>query len=98
MLNNIKQKYKKVVINITFIRGFSEPYEILYYQELDKNEKLNEQIFYLEEERDIALKEVEDWKTLYLKKPLYERVNDKESIICAMSKLQYLLDELEDMT
>jgi len=85
------------VIHITFIRGFSEPYELSYYQECDKNEKLREEIFSLEEERDIAREDAECWKNLYLRKPLYEKVDDKESVICAISKLQYLLDELEDM-
>ena len=86
-----------MAIYITFIRSEYEPYELSYYQELDKNEKLQREIFGLEEERDIALEQVESWKALFEKKLPSEKLEDKFSIVCAISKLQYLLDELEDM-
>ena len=61
-----------------------------------QKKKLQREIFHLEEERDIALEDALCWKILYLKKPLYEKVDDKESIVCAISKLQLMLEELED--
>ena len=84
------------MIKITLIRRIYEPYEMDYYRECDKTEKLQREIFHLEEERDVALEDALCWKTLYLKKPLYEKVDDKESIVCAISKLQLMLEELED--
>ena len=87
-----------MVIHITLIRPVREPYEIRYYQECDKNERLEMQIIRLEEERDLAQEDALCWKNLYLKKPLYEKADDVESIVCAMSRLQYLLDEIEDIT
>ena len=73
-----------------------EPYEMDYYRECDKTEKLQREIFHLEEERDIALEDALCWKILCLGNMPYGKVADKESIACAISKLQLMLEDLED--
>ncbi len=74
-----------------------EPYELSYYQECDKNEALERKIFHLEEENQCLQEEIEIWKNLFAKQLPEEKLNDKEWLICAISRLQYLLDEIEEL-
>jgi len=51
----------------------------------------------LEEENQCLQEEIESWKNLFAKQLSEEKLEDKEWLICAISRLQYLLDELEEL-
>lgn len=75
-----------------------EPYELSYYQECDKNEALERKIFHLEEENQSLREELESWKNMFENSLPEEKLKDKEWLVCAISRLQYLLDELQEVT
>lgn len=80
-----------------FIRPIYEPYELSYYEERDLNEKLNMRIVNLEEELHYCREEVKSWEELFKRKIPVEKQDDKFWLICNISKLQYLLDKLEEL-
>lgn len=86
-----------MAIQITLI-NWREPYELRYYQECDKTEKLEEKVFHLENEISDLQEILASWKTMFRNKTPEEKLADKEWIACTISRLQYLLEELDGDT
>ena len=61
-------------MTLTFIHDEYQPYELSYYEECEKREELQRQIFHLEEERDIAIMQLKNWQNLYKKSALPEQL------------------------
>lgn len=53
------------MINITYVRGDYEPYELAYYRESDRADRAERKIIHLEEERDIVEEQLQNWQQLY---------------------------------
>jgi hypothetical protein len=56
------------------MRDFHEPYELAYYKECDKNDKLRREVFGIEEERDIVIMQLHNWQKLCQEKLLPKQI------------------------
>lgn len=75
-------------MHIMFTTNFYSPDEINYCKGCDKTNRLQEEIFNLEEDMGIIKDEFENYKN--------HRFEDREDLVCEISRLIRLLEEWVD--
>ena len=53
------------MIDITFMRGDYEPYELAYYRESDRADRAERKVIHLEEEVQIVEEQLGNWQKFY---------------------------------